>query len=215
MPLQTSDPIPEDLLMSIRELMELGKGDYGRLGHIYATIEKRKKLYKSDQRYLDEYLKSKEENTQPSTESDAQKITKTSTIETNVLAQETAEISKLKTKLVKSNEKTLNLEKILEEKKLEAKKSTLPPEPQKAPEPKPEPTPEPQKAPEPKLRGVMPKGWKPSEQLMPKIEVTRIYESLKSEKEKEIKVNSSLSLIVILGQAKYHYYRISKYFEIN
>jgi len=44
MPLQTSDPISEDLLMSIRELMELGKGDYGRLGHIYATIEKGKKL---------------------------------------------------------------------------------------------------------------------------------------------------------------------------
>jgi len=89
-PLQTSDPIPEDLLMSIRELMELGKGDYGRLEHIYATIEKGKKLFKSDQHYLDEYLISKEERTQPSTESDALKITKTSTIETNVLTQETA-----------------------------------------------------------------------------------------------------------------------------
>jgi len=43
-PLQTSDPIPEDLLMSIRELIELGKGDYGRLEHIYTTIEKGKKI---------------------------------------------------------------------------------------------------------------------------------------------------------------------------
>jgi len=109
-PLQTSDPIPEDLLMSIRELIELGKGDHGRLEHIYATIEKGKKLFKSDQLYLDEELKSKEESTQPSVESETAKITKTSTTETNVLTQETAEISKLKTKLAKSGEKILNLE---------------------------------------------------------------------------------------------------------
>ncbi len=46
--------------MSIRELIELGKGDYGRSEHIYATIERGKKLFKSDQLYLDEQLKAKE-----------------------------------------------------------------------------------------------------------------------------------------------------------
>jgi len=61
----------------------------------------------------------------------------------------------------------------------------------------------------------MPKDWKPSQQLMTKTEVTGIDESLKSKKEKTTKVGSSLSLIVILGQAKYQYYVISKYFEIN
>ncbi len=200
-PLQTSDPIPEDLFMSIKEIMELGKCDYGRLEHIYTTIETGKKLFKSDQSYLDEYLKSTEESTLSSVESGGPKGTKASTTETNVLAQETEEISKLKVKLPKSDDKILHLEKTLEEKKLEAKK--------------PAPTPEPQKAPEPKLRSVMPKNWKPSEQLMTKTKVTGIYESLKSKKEKTNKVNSSPSLIVILGQTTYHYYVISQYFEIN
>jgi len=62
------------------------------------------------------------------------------------------------------------------------------------------PTPEPQKDPEPKLRSVMSRDWKPSQQLTTKTEVAGIYESLKSKKEKTAKVNSSLSLIVILGQ---------------
>jgi len=60
----------------------------------------------------------------------------------------------------------------------------------------------------------MPKDWKSSQQLMTKTEVTGIYESLKTEKEKTIKVDSNLSLIVVLGQTKYQYYVISKHFEI-
>ena len=115
----------------IHKIVEAGDGDTGRLNFIKECLENQKPLFKSDQLYLDEQLKSKEESTQPSAESETEKITKTSTIETNVLTQETAEISKLKTKLAKSNEKILNLEKTLEEKKLEAKKPAPTPEPQK------------------------------------------------------------------------------------
>jgi len=172
----------------IQKIIEEGDGDTGRLNFIKECLENQKSLFKSDQHYLDEYLISKEERTQPSTESDASKITKTSTIETNVLTQETAEISKLKAKLAKSNDQVLHLEKTLEEKKLEVEKPIPPPEPQKAPELKPVPTPEPQKNQEPKLRGVMPKDWKPYEQLVPKIEVTRIYKSqAKAKKKKQSK----------------------------
>jgi len=91
----------------IHKIVEAGDGDAGRLNFIKECLENQKLLFKSDQLYLDEELKSKEESTQPSVESETAKITKTSTTETNVLIQETAEISKLKTKLAKSDENTV------------------------------------------------------------------------------------------------------------
>jgi len=53
-------PKEENLIESIRELINSGIGDPGRLEHIYRTLDRGKELFKSDQKYLDEKLEFKE-----------------------------------------------------------------------------------------------------------------------------------------------------------
>lgn len=44
----------DDLIDQVNRLLELGKGDIGRLEHIKSTIKQGKKIYNSDKKYLKE-----------------------------------------------------------------------------------------------------------------------------------------------------------------
>ena len=51
------DPIEEnDILPKVKELIDSGNGDPGRLQHIYDTLENNKPLYHSDHVYLESKL---------------------------------------------------------------------------------------------------------------------------------------------------------------
>lgn len=49
----------QELIDSIQELIEKGKGDSSRLQYIIGAIKEGKKLYDSDQKYVDSLIESK------------------------------------------------------------------------------------------------------------------------------------------------------------
>jgi hypothetical protein len=100
------EPKPEfELISSIRELIKLGIGDSGRLQFINETLQKRKPLYKSDKKYLNEKLNS---TISPSTI--------TSNIQdTPIIERES--IIELKSDLVEANRKINHLETLLDKSK--------------------------------------------------------------------------------------------------
>ena len=128
-----------ELLTSIKELIQLGVGDSGRLQFIYETLQKGKTLYKSDKNYL--YEKLAYLLTKPIAES---KIVEKPTISKPVIESES--INALKSELLKANKKITQLEAILEASKSRLEKTNQP---------------------EPSIildthkpsRGVLPKGW--------------------------------------------------------
>ena len=113
-------PKQESLLDSVRDLINSGIGDPGRLEHIYRMLDKGKELYSSDQKYLDSKLEFKEKKF-------AKIITDIATeVESPTqeqIMQEATEVVKLRQKLNDANDKILNLEKINCRKKIRASKS--------------------------------------------------------------------------------------------
>ena len=163
-------PKQESLLDSVRELINSGIGDPGRLEHIYRMLDNGKELYSSDKKYLDSKLEFKEKKF-------AKIITDIATdIESPTqeqIMQEATEVVALRQKLNDANDKILNLEKTIAEKKSEQAQVK-----QQAEAPKPK---EPEK---PKLRGSMPKDWKPSKDLPEDLGKSGIYETIKHEAER-------------------------------
>ncbi|MGI0057593.1 MAG: hypothetical protein ACREAK_09520 [Nitrosarchaeum sp.] len=68
----------DELIKKIQSLLELGKGDQGRLEHILSSIKQGKSLFSSDQTYLDnlieKYLFDKSDSSVPTTEPVKDKI---------------------------------------------------------------------------------------------------------------------------------------------
>lgn len=58
--------MPYESVDKIQQLIDAGLGDIGRLEYILSTLKNGKKLYNSDQNYLDSLLKKHEEKIEPS-----------------------------------------------------------------------------------------------------------------------------------------------------
>lgn len=137
----------DNTLDQVQQLIKSGIGDVGRLQFIYEVLLSGKKLYKSDQIYLESKLE--EEKHQ-----EEEQIT---------IKHDENVISQLKTKLAICNDKILWLEAIIAKTKQKATELGKPQEVIS------------------KLRGTMPKGWKPTTDSK---ELSEIDKQIKSEEEK-------------------------------
>ena len=134
---------------------------------IYRTLDRGKELFKSDQKYLDEKLEFKEKKFAQVITNIADELESPTQQQ---IMQEASEVVNLREKLNRANDKILNLEKTISEKKTEQKQVEKKIEQTKKEQKEIEthqdiPTPE-----KPKLRGSMPKDWKPTKEIKDNLE---------------------------------------------